>query len=336
MKRVWLLSGCLACAASGVLAACPPAVKPTLATPCRESDGPVTCKPPTEIGSHQGGFLEGEGLERMHFTLPGGAFPPPPGTKLLPTQICGVKSAMTVSVLGCVPVAEARGPGAYACQVDVGPPPTGLVPAPARLCVTTLGGHIADPDPSHHRGVTMVRGFWDNTGAWHNEPNTVTLSCDAAGNDEGAEQFEEADGAITKCMRSFQINPQLFGNAFLACIRMVRADYCGDGHPHTYTGTEVGVATPQSPMTLSECKDGRCFEASWSKDGAVCFARPRWTGAGMDFAACQDQFTPTGNMLCRGDPAQAAVFSRSKQYVCKQVAPNACPGPDVDPVCAIQ
>ena len=335
MKRVALLGGCLACLVPGLLAACPPTVQPALTTSCRESDGPAQCKPPFEIGSHQGGFLEGEGLERMHFTVPAGAFPPPPGTKLVPQQTCGAKSAVVLAVLGCAPFPEVHGVGAYACQVDVSPPPTGLVPAPPRICVTTLSGRVADPDPSHHRGVTVVRGFWDGTGAWHDEPNTVTLSCDAAGNDPGVEQFVTADGAITKCMRAFRINPQLFGDAFLACIRMVRADYCGDGHPHTYTGTEVGVGTPQSPMTASECKDGRCFEASWSRDGAVCLARPRWTGTGMDFAACRDQFTPNGTLQCRGDPALGVVFSRSKQYVCKQLAPTACPGPDLDPVCAI-
>lgn len=333
MKRVFLLACCLACMAPGLLAACPPTVQQPIGASCRESDGPAECKPPFEIGSHQGGFLEGEGLERMHFTVPPGAFPPPPGTKLVSHQTCGVRSGLVVSVLGCTPVPEARGPGAFACQVDVSPPPSGLVPAPARICVTQLGGHIADPDPAHHRGVTMVRGFWDGTGAWRDEPNTVTLSCDSEGNEPRVEQFAEADGAITKCLREFEINPQQFGDAFLACIRMVRADYCGDGHPHTYTGTEVGVGTPLSPMTSAECDDGRCFEASWSKDGAVCFARPRWTGKGMDFVACRDQFTPNGAMGCRGDPALGVVFSRSKQYVCKQLAPIACTGPDVDPVC---
>jgi len=336
MKRVLLFAACLACLGPGLLTACPPTAQPMIAPSCRESDGPALCKPPTEIGSHQGAFLEGEGLERMHFTIPAGAFPPPPGTKLVPQATCGARSGVTLSVLGCVPVTEPHGPGAYACQVDVDSSSSGIIETPPRICVTTLGGRIADPDPSRHRGVTVVRGLWDGTGAWHDEPNSVTLSCDAAANDEGTEQFVQADGAITKCLRSFQISPQLFGDAFLACIRMVRADYCGDGHPHTYTGTEVGVATPQSPMTSSECKDGRCFEASWSRDGAVCVARPRWTGSGMDFAACRDQFTPSGALQCRADPRLSVVFSRSKQYVCGEPAPTACPGPDLDPVCRIR
>jgi hypothetical protein len=333
MKRVMYLAGGLAC---GVLAGCPPTVKQPVVTSCRESDGPKECKPPLGLGGHQGGFLEGDGLERLHFTIPAGAFPPPPGTQLAAEQTCGGKSKLFLSVLGCTPVPEAGGPGAFACRVDVIAPPGGaanVVPPLTPICATRLGSTFSDPDPTHHRGVTMVRGLWDGAGAWHDEPNTVTLSCDAAGNAPKVEQFVEADGAITKCLRQFQINPQLFGDAFLACIRMARADYCGDGHPRTYAGTEIGVATPLSPMTAAECRDGRCFEASWSKDGAICIARPRWTGKEMGFLACRDQFTPSGGMLCRGDPAQGVVFSRSQQYVCKQPLPVACSA-DLDPVCA--
>jgi hypothetical protein len=333
MKCLMFLAGGLACVFS---TGCQPTVKPPAVASCRESDGPKECKPPFGIGGHQGGFLEGEGLERLHFTIPAGAFPPPPGTQLASEQACGLKSALFVKVLDCAPVPEAPGPGAFACQVDVVAPPSSaanVVPPLTPICRTVLGNRVADPDPTHHRGVTMVRGLWDGTGAWHDEPNTITLSCDAAGNDPTVEQFVEADGAITKCMRQFQLNPQQFSDAFLACIRMARADYCGDGHPHTYDGTEISVATPQSPMTTAECRDGRCLEASWSKNGAVCIARTRWSGKGMDFAACRDQFKPTGALQCRDDPAQGVVFSRSAQYVCKQPRPIACTQ-DLDPVCA--
>jgi hypothetical protein len=333
MKRVSLLACGLAC---GLMAGCPRTAQPPPVTSCRESDGPKECKPPFGLGGHQGGVLEGEGLERLHFTIPAGAFPPPPGTQLASAHACGLKSALFVKVLGCAPVPEAPGPGAFACQVDVvAPPPSAANVAPPLppICQALLGGHPPDPDPSHHRGVTMVRGLWDGTGAWHDEPSTVTLSCDAAGNAPTVEQLVEADGAITKCMRQFRLNPQQFPDAFLACIRMVRADYCGDGHPHTYGGTEISVATPLNPMTTAECTDGRCFEASWSRNGAICIARPRWTGESMDFDACRDQFTPTGALLCRGDPTQGIVFSRSAQYVCKQARPIPCTG-DLDPVCA--
>jgi len=335
MKRVVLLACCLV---TVCLAACPPTAKPPVPLKaCRESDGPNGCKPPTGIGGHQGGYLEGDGLERLHFKVPAGVFPPAPNTKLKALESCGADSDLVLVMNECVPIPGVHGPGAFTCQVDVLSHTSGvsnLVPPLAPICLTSLSNHTSDPDASHHRGVTVARGFWDGSGAWQDEPDTVTLSCDANNNSPGKEQFEQADGAITKCMRQFQVNPQLFHDEFLACIRMARADYCGDGHPHTYGGTAVRVSTPQNPMTASECRDGMCFEASWSKNGAVCIARPRWTGPGMEFQACSDQFAPKGTLLCREEPAQGVVFSRSEQHVCKQQQPVAC-GIDQDPVCIL-
>jgi hypothetical protein len=324
MKRAMLLVCCL-------LPACPPTNSPVAPASCRESDGPKDCKPPLGIGGHQGGFLEGNGLERLHFQA--AAFPPAAGTTLAALDACGAPSAVRVLIKSCAAVGDASNPGAYACEIDgVAAAPGSLAPVLPPICTTELANHTSDPDPFHSRGVLAVRGFWDPTGAWQDAPNTVTLSCDASANKGEGAQFDEADGAITKCIRIWQLDPKATTEAFLGCIRMARADYCGDGHPHTYGGTEVSLATPHSPMTVAECKDGFCFEASWNKNGAVCLARPRWTGKGMEINACRQQFTQSGAFLCRGQPDQGIVFSRSAQHVCKQVPTVPC-APDQDPVC---
>jgi hypothetical protein len=59
---------------------------------------------------------------------------------------------------------------------------------------------------------------------------------------------------------------------FEACIRMMRADYCGDGQSNTVEGVRIeswdnlGIqtATPSLPL-----------ESAWSATGAVCIARTR-------------------------------------------------------------
>lgn len=59
---------------------------------------------------------------------------------------------------------------------------------------------------------------------------------------------------------------------FEACVRMMRADYCGDGRSHTRPGIQIdmwdraGVQVAQSDMP---------FEAAWGPDGAVCLAKVR-------------------------------------------------------------
>jgi hypothetical protein len=330
LKRVPLLACCL-------LTACPGPKAPDRGV-CRESVAPKECVPPRGLGGHQGPYIEGRGLERLHFSVPGGAFPPAPGTLLKAVQTCGDGREPLIKVRSCTGVAELPGAtGVFACQVDVGNPSpvvTDNEPAAPGICKSHISPRHDDPDPLHHRGVTVVRGFWDATGAWQDEPGMVTLSCDANANSAGTQQFVEADGAVTKCARQFLLDPAAFPDAFQACIRMARADYCGDGHPHTFMGTGIGVGTPRNPITRADCSDGGCFEASWSKDGAVCVSRPRWTGPGMGLDACQGQFVARGALSCRADPSTAIIFSRSKVNVCNGHDDEAksCT-PDADPVC---
>lgn len=67
-------------------------------------------------------------------------------------------------------------------------------------------------------------------------------------------------------------NGQSLRPYFAACVRMMRADYCGDGRPHTRPDVQIdmwdraGVQTQQT---------GLPFEAAWGADGAVCIARSR-------------------------------------------------------------
>ena len=59
-----------------------------------------------------------------------------------------------------------------------------------------------------------------------------------------------------------------------ACTRMLRADYCGDGTPHTQDGTEVdvydtlGIQSPQADSDMT-------FEAAWTADGSACVRKVR-------------------------------------------------------------
>lgn len=59
---------------------------------------------------------------------------------------------------------------------------------------------------------------------------------------------------------------------FEACVRMMRADYCGDGRSFTRPGIRIdmwdraGIQTAQTDMP---------FEAAWGPNGAVCLTKVR-------------------------------------------------------------
>lgn len=90
-------------------------------------------------------------------------------------------------------------------------------------------------------------------------------------------------GAIGKCVRwgykPWKTTPagQSLWAYHQACVRMVRADYGGDGIGHTRDDTpidffdQLNIAEPAlDPGKLT-------FEAAWSPDGAVCVRKPRIT-----------------------------------------------------------
>lgn len=62
-------------------------------------------------------------------------------------------------------------------------------------------------------------------------------------------------------------------NHLQACVRMLRADYCGDGTSHTVRGRRVEF---WDSMGLHEQTQSRwSTEGSWSPDGVECLGSPR-------------------------------------------------------------
>jgi hypothetical protein len=100
--------------------------------------------------------------------------------------------------------------------------------------------------------------------------NTITLTC--------------ASGAVGKCARfgyrPWAQDPQ--GEDLMplhaACVRMVRADYCGDGEAYTKNGTTIDTYDDLGIQTRGLADDARyAFEAGWTGQGAVCVNHTRWS-----------------------------------------------------------
>jgi ADYC domain len=87
-------------------------------------------------------------------------------------------------------------------------------------------------------------------------------------------------GAEAKCVRfgypPWATAPDGGGMApyHAACVRMVRADYCGDGTPHTVPGVTIQFFD-RAAINARPANAYGAFEALWGSDGAVCMARSR-------------------------------------------------------------
>ncbi len=87
-------------------------------------------------------------------------------------------------------------------------------------------------------------------------------------------------------------------DAHEAAVRMIRADYCGNGNTHTTNGNAIDVSDKwniQVPDTTWP------IEAKWGPDGAVCLNTPRklqWPRSSIECAAslpyCTSDGTSTG------------------------------------------
>jgi hypothetical protein len=69
----------------------------------------------------------------------------------------------------------------------------------------------------------------------------------------------------------------------LACTRMVRADYCGDGLSHTLDGTEINV---YDEVGVQADRANWYIDAEWDPDGAACIP--------VDHAILRTERDPTG------------------------------------------
>ena len=101
---------------------------------------------------------------------------------------------------------------------------------------------------------------------------------------EGRITISCASGAVVKCVR---FGYPLWGHGpsgedllplHAACMRMVRADYCGDGKSYTKEGTTIDNYDDLGLQTRGLRGDPRyTFEAGWTAAGAICVAHTRWS-----------------------------------------------------------
>ena len=129
-------------------------------------------------------------------------------------------------------------------------------------------GHWQNLCQSDLEGVSKaipLSGRWNETGHYIDDAS-LTFAC--------------SNGAIAKCVRwGYKPWKNVQGLSLRghhqACIRMVRADYCGNGNSHTRVGTPIDIYDPMK-INQQNSQSGMVFEAAWGIDGALYLNRPRF------------------------------------------------------------
>jgi hypothetical protein len=159
--------------------------------------------------------------------------------------------------------------------------------------VTLLHLKSIQPDPRDPEILRHEYQTPDGKGGWKSacEPNfygetwgfPIVLPKGHPGR-EGAITLTCSSGAVGKCVR-LGYKPWAKGPHgedlipyHAACVRMVRADYCGDDQSHTKNGTFIDLYDVLDIQKReSEYHPDFAFEAGWAPDGAVCVAHIRWS-----------------------------------------------------------
>jgi hypothetical protein len=126
---------------------------------------------------------------------------------------------------------------------------------------------LCEPDPDGRRLGFPLQGAFTPDGRHVEAPGRFFVTC--------------TGGAEGKCVR-FGYKPwgalpdgSPLAPYYQACVRMVRADYCGDGVGHTKNGTPIDLFD-RIGVQKDEPAEGISFEAAFGPEGAVCVRRTRW------------------------------------------------------------
>jgi hypothetical protein len=156
------------------------------------------------------------------------------------------------------------------------------------------------------RAGFFVDGQWDDRG--HFTPSGYTFSC--------------LSGVIAKCARSWGYKPRKQLTAgdgslvplqplHLACTRAARADYCGDGIPHTREGTLIDLFDEHG-LNVLEGLPGLVAEAAFTPHEASWVAHPRHGDGslgedGWQFETCTRPLPDSDSAV---EPASISVWSQ--------------------------
>jgi hypothetical protein len=124
------------------------------------------------------------------------------------------------------------------------------------------------PDPDGRRLGFPLAGAFTPDGVYQPRHNGILITC--------------TGGAEGKCVRFGYKpwHPDLL-QYYQACVRLIRADYGGDGIGHTRNGMPIDLFDRRG-IQADEPANGMTLEAAFGTDGAICVAHTRLPDITLD------------------------------------------------------
>jgi hypothetical protein len=120
--------------------------------------------------------------------------------------------------------------------------------------------NFCKPDAEGMQKGFPLSGYWDEKGYHIQLLDHYSLTC--------------TGGVMAKCVKFGYVpwgrtkNGKSLWGYHQACTRLMRADYCGNGKPHTRDGTKIELWDREG-IEVDTSEPGLTFEAAWNEDGAV-------------------------------------------------------------------
>jgi hypothetical protein len=112
-------------------------------------------------------------------------------------------------------------------------------------------------------------------GWWNTDPAAAGTAIGGEWRDDHRITFAARGYALAKCVELGYDHQ--FEAYHHTCVRMLRADYCGDGKTWTQDGTRLSIADQKGvqlrasePPVAGDASKAWRFEAYWNEDGATC------------------------------------------------------------------
>ena len=170
---------------------------------------------------------------------------------------------------------------------------------PMSLCGTANGVPVP---------AVVVSGYWDKAASYVDEDDSFTFGC--------------VNAAIGKCVRwgykpwttaqecrNNSCKTRKLSDWHRACVRLVRADYCGDGVSHTRNGTIINVYDQIGIQKSSQIPAGK-----WKQSGEPTGRPASVTPAGSrPTPSTAKPISPTFSVSVRAGSPQTMAALRSRQ-----------------------